>query len=257
MTCRGVRTSRDASGVTIAFVETLIARAEPGEDDGGFAARVAENQRRVFQIAYSVLGNAADAEEVAQEAFLQAFRKAGSLRAAGKFRAWVSRIVFRLALNRRRGLGRRMARGDAWDTAGTPNGTDGHGRTGAAFVVVRRLRERAGGTSGAAGATGRAAAAGGARRRAAGGIWRASAGRGAGRGRMEACQAVAGMGAGRSSGGGGCRSDDWSDFAPNDSANDPGYRSRRRSKACGMASAERRAAGDSGARDSAKYAETG
>ncbi len=114
MTCRGVRTSRDASGVTIAFVETLIARAEPGEDDGGFAARVAENQRRVFQIAYSVLGNAADAEEVAQEAFLQAFRKAGSLRAAGKFRAWVSRIVFRLALNRRRGLGRRMARDDAW-----------------------------------------------------------------------------------------------------------------------------------------------
>src|SRR5260370_29561456 len=125
VTWRGVRTSRDASGVTIAFVETLIARAEAGEDDAGFAARVAENQRRVFQIAYSVLGNAADAEEVAQEAFLQAFRKAGSLRAAGKFRAWVSRIVFRLALNRRRGLGRRMARDDAWYTAGTPNVTDG------------------------------------------------------------------------------------------------------------------------------------
>ena len=126
--------------MTIAFVETLIARAEPGEDDGGFAARVAENQRRVFQIAYSVLGNAADAEEVAQEAFLQAFRKAGSLRAAGKFRAWVSRIVFRLALNRRRGLGRRMARDDAWYTLATPNVTDGE-RSAEDHVLLQRLRE--------------------------------------------------------------------------------------------------------------------
>jgi len=126
--------------VTIAFVETLIARAEPGEDDAGFAARVAENQRRVFQIAYSVLGNAADAEEVAQEAFLQAFRKAGSLRAAGKFRAWVSRIVFRLALNRRRGLGRRMARDDAWYAAGTPNVADGE-RSAEDRVLLQRLRE--------------------------------------------------------------------------------------------------------------------
>src|SRR5260370_10279761 len=140
VTCRGVRTSRDASGVTIAFVETLIARAEPGEEDGGFAARVAENQRRVFQIAYSVLGNAADAEEVAQEAFLQAFRKAGSLRAAQKFRAWVSRIVFRLALNRRRGLGRRMARDDAWYAAGTAHGTDG-ARGAEDRVLLQRLLE--------------------------------------------------------------------------------------------------------------------
>ena len=128
------------NGVTIAFVETLIARAEPGEHDGGFAARVAENQRRVFQIAYSVLRNAADAEEVAQEAFLQAFRKAGSLRAAGKFRAWVSRIVFRLALNRRRGLGRRMARDDAWYAAGIPNVADGE-RSAEDRVLLQRLRE--------------------------------------------------------------------------------------------------------------------
>src|SRR3989442_9438978 len=80
---------------------------------------------------------------------------------------------------------------------------DGRGRTGAAFVVVRGLRERAGGTSGAAGATGRAAAAGGARRRAAGGIWRASAGRGAGRGRVGAGQAGGGLGGWRGNGRGG------------------------------------------------------
>jgi RNA polymerase sigma-70 factor (ECF subfamily) len=75
---------------------------------------VADNQRRVFQIPYGVLGNAADAEEVAQEAFLLAFRKFSSLREAEKFRAWVNRIAFRLALNKQRGMRRRLTRETAW-----------------------------------------------------------------------------------------------------------------------------------------------
>ncbi len=53
-------------------VEVLITRAEAGESDSEFAARVAESQRRVFQIAYGVLANSADAEDVAQEVFLRA-----------------------------------------------------------------------------------------------------------------------------------------------------------------------------------------
>jgi hypothetical protein len=52
-------------------VEALMATMELAADPSGFSAQVAKNQRRVFQIAYSVLGNAADAEEVAQEAFSQ------------------------------------------------------------------------------------------------------------------------------------------------------------------------------------------
>src|SRR2546422_6934705 len=63
------------SGVTGACMEALIARVEAEEHGPAFGARVAENQRRVFQIAYGVLGNAADAEEVAQEAFLRAYQK--------------------------------------------------------------------------------------------------------------------------------------------------------------------------------------
>ncbi len=56
-------------------MDALIARTEADEREAGFGARVAENQRRVFQIAYGILGNPADAEEVAQEAFLRAFQK--------------------------------------------------------------------------------------------------------------------------------------------------------------------------------------
>ncbi len=106
-------------------MSALIARAEAYDPEAGFGERIAENQRRVFQIAYSVLGNSADAEDVAQEAFLRAYQKFDSLREADKFRAWVNRIVFRLALNRRRGHGRRLARDTAWQIAETRTIVDG------------------------------------------------------------------------------------------------------------------------------------
>lgn len=98
------------------LVDTMVSSATVAEREVGFAARVAETQRRVFQVAYSVLANAADAEDVAQEAFLRAYRKYERLRDPGKFRAWVSRIAFRLALNRRRGRRRQLARDAAWHT---------------------------------------------------------------------------------------------------------------------------------------------
>lgn len=94
------------------------------EAETGFAERVGENQRRVFQIAYSVLGNPADAEEVAQEAFLSAYQNFRSLRDAEKFRGWVNRIAFRMALNRQRGMRRSMLRDTAYST-GVPEASDG------------------------------------------------------------------------------------------------------------------------------------
>lgn len=75
------------------------------------------NQRRVFAIAYSVLASAADAEEVAQEVFLRAYRKFAALREPQKFRAWVGRIAFRQALNHQRSHRRQRARDTAWHDA--------------------------------------------------------------------------------------------------------------------------------------------
>jgi len=74
---------------------------QPGFD--GFEQLVRENQRVVFQIAFGVLGNAADAQDVAQDAFVRAYEKAASLREPARFRAWVCTIARRLALNRVRG----------------------------------------------------------------------------------------------------------------------------------------------------------
>lgn len=97
------------------YVESLPATAVAAtRREADFATLLAENQRRVFQIALSVLADPADAEEVAQEAFLRAHRRLSSLRDPARFRAWVSRIAFRLALNRQRSRQRRLARETAW-----------------------------------------------------------------------------------------------------------------------------------------------
>jgi RNA polymerase sigma-70 factor (ECF subfamily) len=121
-------------------LSALIARAEARSPEAGLGERIAENQRRVFQIAYSVLGNAADAEDVAQEAFLLAFQKSTLLRDTEKFRGWVNRIVFRLALNRQRGHRRRLARDTAWQMNETPTMVDG-AKDAEQQVMLERLRK--------------------------------------------------------------------------------------------------------------------
>jgi RNA polymerase sigma-70 factor (ECF subfamily) len=122
-------------------VSALIARAETHSPEAGFGERIAENQRRVFQIAYSVLGNSADAEDAAQEAFLRAYQKFDSLREAEKFRAWVNRIVFRLALNRKRGYRRRLARDTAWQSMEAPTIVDGAKEVEQQVMLDRLRRE--------------------------------------------------------------------------------------------------------------------
>ena len=67
-----------------------------------FERRVRECQRVVYQIAYSVVRNQQDAEDVAQETFARAHQKLAALREPARFRAWVTQISRRLALNRLR-----------------------------------------------------------------------------------------------------------------------------------------------------------
>jgi RNA polymerase sigma-70 factor (ECF subfamily) len=87
---------------------------EPGPENGDFERHVRESYRLVYQVAYSVLRNAADAEEVAQDTFFMAYRKFDSLRDGDKFRPWVAQASWRLALNYRRGATRAMGRDGAW-----------------------------------------------------------------------------------------------------------------------------------------------
>jgi len=79
-----------------------------------FELRLAECAPLAFRIAQGVLRNAADAEEVAQDALLRAYRQFHRLRNPARFRSWLVRISFRLALDRWRSKNRREARETAW-----------------------------------------------------------------------------------------------------------------------------------------------
>jgi len=87
---------------------------EPDSNSSDFERLLQETYRMVYQIAYSALANAADAEEVAQDVFLRAHHKLSSLHDRQKFRAWVGRMSWRLALNRLRSQSRSIRRDSAW-----------------------------------------------------------------------------------------------------------------------------------------------
>jgi RNA polymerase sigma-70 factor (ECF subfamily) len=75
-----------------------------------FEARLVESSTLAFRVAYGVLRHREDAEDVAQEAFVRAYRRFAQLRDHARFRAWLVRMTWRLALDRQRGDRRRIAR---------------------------------------------------------------------------------------------------------------------------------------------------
>ena len=78
-----------------------------------FEERVKDSSTLAFRVALGVLRRREDAEDVAQDAFLRAQRAFGSLRDRERFRSWLVRTAFRLALDRLRGEKRRARREDA------------------------------------------------------------------------------------------------------------------------------------------------
>jgi RNA polymerase sigma-70 factor, ECF subfamily len=65
-------------------------------------------QRRLFQVAMRVLGNAADAEDVLQDAMLSAYRALARFEGRSQFSSWLTRIVINAALMRKRALKGRL-----------------------------------------------------------------------------------------------------------------------------------------------------
>jgi RNA polymerase sigma-70 factor, ECF subfamily len=78
-----------------------------------FEERIADSSRLAFRVALGVLRHREDAEDVAQDAFLRARRAFASIRDRDRFRAWLVRTSFRLALDRQRAARRRARREDA------------------------------------------------------------------------------------------------------------------------------------------------
>jgi RNA polymerase sigma-70 factor (ECF subfamily) len=83
-----------------------VVRAVLGGDRDAFRILVDRESAPVVRACYRVLGDLSEAEDVAQEAFVTAYRSLATWRADGPFGAWLTRIAVRLAV---RQLGRRRA----------------------------------------------------------------------------------------------------------------------------------------------------
>ena len=84
-----------------------------------FEERVVDSSNLAFRVALGVLRRREDAEDVAQDAFLRAHRAFASLRDRDRFRSWLVRVAFRLALDRQRGDRRRVRRQEASTSTAT------------------------------------------------------------------------------------------------------------------------------------------
>jgi RNA polymerase sigma-70 factor (ECF subfamily) len=72
--------------------EDLVRRYLSG-DTPAFGMLVERHQTRVYNVALRVLGNAEDARDATQDAFLSALRKLGSFRGDAAFTTWMHRVT--------------------------------------------------------------------------------------------------------------------------------------------------------------------
>ena len=76
----------------------LVTRTRAGDSDA-YRELVARYQGHVYGLAYSIVDNWADAQDMAQEAFIRAYCNLDQLRDAGRFAAWLRRVTFALTLD--------------------------------------------------------------------------------------------------------------------------------------------------------------
>lgn len=81
-----------------------LARLAREGDRDAFARLVDLHQQSAWRVAMAALGRPEEAEDAAQDGFLSAWRNLADLRDDDRFRPWLLSIVWRKALDRRRGL---------------------------------------------------------------------------------------------------------------------------------------------------------
>jgi len=94
---------------------------------GAFEELVRAYQHRVFGVAVRMLGNAAEAEEIAQEVFLRVHRSIAEFRGEAKLSTWLYAITSRLCLNRLAAAERRHPRVGGEALEDVPAGDTGGG----------------------------------------------------------------------------------------------------------------------------------
>jgi RNA polymerase sigma-70 factor (ECF subfamily) len=102
---RGMDDARRLPGLVV-----RDAREDAAVLEREFERAVHDTSDLAVRVAFGVLRQQQDAEEIAQEAFARAYPRFGALRDPEHFRAWMVRVTWRLAIDRWRADRRRLAR---------------------------------------------------------------------------------------------------------------------------------------------------
>jgi RNA polymerase sigma-70 factor (ECF subfamily) len=129
----GRRMSDDANEAR--FIERLRAR-----DERAFNDLVKKYERRVFGLLLRLIGRRDEAEDLAQEVFVQVFKAIGGFRGDAKLSTWIFRIAVNLSKNRTKYLARR--RSDSQDHFdGIGDDAPLHGAKDSTMAVIARPDE--------------------------------------------------------------------------------------------------------------------
>lgn len=103
----------------------LIRSAQAGDHEA-FTELTGKHFGYVYRVAYTILQNQNDAEDLVQESFLVCYRKLARFRMESSFRTWLTRIAVNLCydyLRKKRREGAVLGKMADWDTAVTEDWT--------------------------------------------------------------------------------------------------------------------------------------
>src|ERR1041384_5399029 len=91
-------------------LERTLLRRLRDRDERAFRELIETHRDRVFNITYRMLGDRAEAEDVAQEVFITVFKTIDTFREEAKFSTWLYRVTVNHCKNRIKYLARRHDR---------------------------------------------------------------------------------------------------------------------------------------------------
>ncbi len=97
---KSVHHRRAATSSSEAIYDASLVHRFKSGDETAFITIVSRYRDRLYSVAYAVLKNRGDAEEIAQDAFLCAHRSLGNFRGDSSLSTWLHRIALNLSRNR-------------------------------------------------------------------------------------------------------------------------------------------------------------
>jgi RNA polymerase sigma-70 factor, ECF subfamily len=87
----------NSDSITVPVDSEVVKRAQRGDSDA-FAALFHAHKARIYSVCLRMTNNAAEAEDLTQDAFLQVFRKIATFRGDSAFSTWLHRIAVNTVL---------------------------------------------------------------------------------------------------------------------------------------------------------------